>query len=117
MDKLQDAVVDDDVVDNFHAMNTEFEGTLRDLKSKGVVLEMFRKEYEKLHRTLKKSRESEERLAKRTRELGVEINEAREKGKNQKQEVFVTSLIFFLCLPFAGGRNSSCKAQAPGRNR
>lgn len=56
----------------FHDLEQEFQEVLSELVG-DKSLEKFRTEYEKLHRALKKSHESEKRLIKRCRELNAEI--------------------------------------------
>mmetsp|Transcript_9189 Transcript_9189/g.18313 ORF Transcript_9189/g.18313 Transcript_9189/m.18313 type:complete len:872 (-) Transcript_9189:80-2695(-) len=56
----------------FEALERDFQEVLQDLVG-DKSLERFRVEYEKLHRALKKSHESEKRLIKKCRELNQEI--------------------------------------------
>jgi methyl coenzyme M reductase beta subunit len=56
----------------FEALERDFQEVLTELVG-DKSLERFRVEYEKLHRALKKSHESEKRLIKRCRELNAEI--------------------------------------------
>mmetsp|Transcript_20814 Transcript_20814/g.48084 ORF Transcript_20814/g.48084 Transcript_20814/m.48084 type:complete len:895 (+) Transcript_20814:173-2857(+) len=56
----------------FEALERDFQDVLQDLVG-DKSLERFRVEYEKLHRALKKSHESEKRLIKKCRELNQEI--------------------------------------------
>eukprot|EP01112_Ceratiomyxa_fruticulosa_P012262 TRINITY_DN3387_c0_g1_i1.p1 TRINITY_DN3387_c0_g1~~TRINITY_DN3387_c0_g1_i1.p1 ORF type:complete len:125 (+),score=32.62 TRINITY_DN3387_c0_g1_i1:132-506(+) len=56
----------------FEALERDFQEVLTELVG-DKSLEKFRVEYEKLHRVLKKSHESEKRLVKRCRELNTEI--------------------------------------------
>ena len=54
------------------SLERDFEGVIKDLGGEDN-LERFRLEYEKLHRALKKSHESEKRLIKKCQELSQEI--------------------------------------------
>merc|ERR1719163_1963094 len=56
----------------FEALEKDFQEVLQELVG-DKSLEHFRLEYEKLHRALKKSHESEKRLIKKCRELNQEI--------------------------------------------
>merc|ERR1719389_142915 len=56
----------------FEALEKDFQEVLQELVG-DKSLEHFRLEYEKLHRALKKSHESEKRLIKKCRELNSEI--------------------------------------------
>merc|ERR1719456_531236 len=56
----------------FEALEKDFQEVLTELVG-DKSLEHFRQEYEKLHRALKKSHESEKRLIKKCRELNAEI--------------------------------------------
>ena len=56
----------------FEALEKDFQEVLQELIG-DKSLEHFRLEYEKLHRALKKSHESEKRLIKKCRELNAEI--------------------------------------------
>merc|ERR1719389_1124947 len=56
----------------FEALERDFQEVLQELVG-DKSLEHFRLEYEKLHRALKKSHESEKRLIKKCRELNQEI--------------------------------------------
>merc|ERR1719377_471286 len=56
----------------FEALEKDFQEVLQELVG-DKSLEHFRLEYEKLHRALKKSHESEKRLIKKCRELNAEI--------------------------------------------
>merc|ERR1719473_2319287 len=56
----------------FEALERDFQEILQELVG-DKSLEHFRQEYEKLHRALKKSHESEKRLIKKCRELNAEI--------------------------------------------
>jgi predicted RNase H-like nuclease (RuvC/YqgF family) len=56
----------------FEALERDFQEILQELVS-DKSLEHFRQEYEKLHRALKKSHESEKHLIKKCRELNAEI--------------------------------------------
>merc|ERR1719473_217882 len=56
----------------FEALEKDFQEVLQELVG-DKSLEHFRLEYEKLHRALKKSHESERRLIKKCRELNAEI--------------------------------------------
>ncbi|KAH7372738.1 hypothetical protein KP509_17G018700 [Ceratopteris richardii] len=56
----------------FEALEREFQEVLQELQQ-DRSLDRFRAEYEKLHRALKKSHESEKRLIKKCRELNTEI--------------------------------------------
>jgi len=56
----------------FEALERDFQEILQELVG-DKSLEHFRQEYEKLHRALKKSHESEKHLIKRCRELNAEI--------------------------------------------
>ncbi|KAJ1617385.1 hypothetical protein T492DRAFT_850127 [Pavlovales sp. CCMP2436] len=56
----------------FEALERDFQQVLQELVG-DKSLERFRTEYEKLHRALKKSHESEKRLVKKARELNAEI--------------------------------------------
>merc|ERR1719460_2418775 len=58
--------------DTFEALEKDFQEVLTELVG-DKSLERFRIEYEKLHRALKKSHESEKRLIKKCRELNSEI--------------------------------------------
>merc|ERR1719393_1107277 len=75
---MTDAVVDNPGDDTtfessaFEALEKDFQEVLQELIG-DKSLEHFRLEYEKLHRALKKSHESEKRLIKKCRELNQEI--------------------------------------------
>merc|ERR1719393_898115 len=75
---MTDAVVDNPGDDTtfessaFEALERDFQQVLTELVG-DKSLEKFRQEYEKLHRALKKSHESEKRLIKKCRELNAEI--------------------------------------------
>ena len=56
----------------FEALERDFQEVLQELVG-DKSLERFRNEYDKLHRALKKSHESEKRLIKKCRELNQEI--------------------------------------------
>ncbi|KAJ7531789.1 hypothetical protein O6H91_14G058500 [Diphasiastrum complanatum] len=56
----------------FEALERDFQEVLQELQG-DKALDRFRAEYEKLHRALKKSHESEKRLIKKCRELNTEI--------------------------------------------
>ena len=56
----------------FDALEHDFQEVLQELVG-DKSLERFRQEYDKLHRALKKSHESEKRLIKKCRELNQEI--------------------------------------------
>lgn len=56
----------------FEALEKDFQEVLNELMG-DKSLEKFRSEYEKLHRALKKSHESEKRLMHKCRELNAEI--------------------------------------------
>ncbi|CAM6008539.1 unnamed protein product [Sphagnum balticum] len=56
----------------FDALERDFQQVLSELEG-DITLNRFREEYEKLHRALKKSHESEKRLIKKCRELNGEI--------------------------------------------
>jgi len=56
----------------FEALENDFQEVLQELVG-DKSLERFRNEYDKLHRALKKSHESEKRLIKKCRELNQEI--------------------------------------------
>jgi len=56
----------------FESLERDFQHVLTELVG-DKSLERFRQEYEKLHRALKKSHESEKRLIKKCRELNAEI--------------------------------------------
>eukprot|EP01018_Ginkgo_biloba_P005612 Gb_23651 [translate_table: standard] len=56
----------------FEALERDFQEVLQELQA-DKSLDRFRGEYEKLHRALKKSHESEKRLIKKCRELNTEI--------------------------------------------
>merc|ERR1719253_2398405 len=56
----------------FEALERDFQEILQELVG-DKSLERFRQEYEKLHRALKKSHDSEKRLIKKCRELNTEI--------------------------------------------
>ena len=56
----------------FEALERDFQQVLNELVG-DKSLERFRQEYEKLHKALKKSHESEKRLIKKCRELNAEI--------------------------------------------
>ena len=56
----------------FEKLEKDFQHVLTELVG-DKSLERFRQEYEKLHRALKKSHESEKRLIKKCRELNAEI--------------------------------------------
>merc|ERR1719407_29912 len=56
----------------FESLENDFQEVLQELVG-DKSLERFRQEYDKLHRALKKSHESEKRLIKKCRELNAEI--------------------------------------------
>ncbi|XP_048747175.1 cilia- and flagella-associated protein 58-like [Ostrea edulis] len=56
----------------FESLEKDFKEVLEQLKG-DKTLDKFRQEYEKLHKALKKSHESEKRLMQKTRELNAEI--------------------------------------------
>ena len=62
------------------------EATLKELSERGPALDAFRTEYEKLHRALMKSHESENRLIKKTKELITDINNNSDKISRAKKE-------------------------------
>jgi formyltetrahydrofolate hydrolase len=59
-------------IGNLQKLEVQFQEVLQELVG-DKSLEHFRIEYEKLHRALKKSHESEKRLVKKLRELNQEI--------------------------------------------
>ena len=72
-EKPQDGAPNEELVANqFEQLEVQFQEVLQELVG-DKSLEHFRIEYEKLHRALKKSHESEKRLVKKLRELNQEI--------------------------------------------
>merc|ERR1719482_2291598 len=71
---MDDKTGDDDAFEAlaFEALEKDFQEVLTELVG-DKSLEHFRLEYEKLHRALKKSHESEKKLVKKCRELNAEI--------------------------------------------
>merc|ERR1719482_1660775 len=71
---MDDKTGDDEAYESsaFDALERDFQEVLQELVG-DKSLERFRQEYEKLHRALKKSHESEKRLIKKCRELNAEI--------------------------------------------
>ena len=72
-EKPEEGVPQEELVANqFEQLEVQFQEVLQELVG-DKSLEHFRIEYEKLHRALKKSHESEKRLVRKLRELNQEI--------------------------------------------
>ena len=79
-------------------------------------LEKFRVEYEKLHRALKKSHESEKRLMQKCRELNAEIVANASKVQtalklSQEDQTTIASLKKVNILKYPGSRKRKCNKE------